>query len=104
MQVRFLYYGSLRLTPRGIKRQKKRIREKVGKRLCKEKADKLKLPNPTEWVLTTQKHIDLIKEKKDEKTKAVKEKKEGDVIDFFKDIKVTPSPPAKYKGEWFEGS
>lgn len=76
----------------------KRIRDKVGKRLCIKKANELKLPNPTEWVLTTQKHIDLIKGQ----INLIKEKKEGDVIDFFKHIPDPPPPPEKHRGEWFE--
>ena len=80
-----------------------RIREKVGKRLCKRKAMELNLPNPTEWVLTTQKHIYEIVKKKNEKANAVKEGMAGDVIDFFKEIQGPPPPPAKLKEDgWFE--
>ncbi|XP_031549549.1 uncharacterized protein LOC116287082 [Actinia tenebrosa] len=75
----------------------KRIREKVGKPVRKEKAKELCLPFPTEWVLTTQEHIDTIKEKKEEKMSDVDEG--GDVIDFFKGIKNTPELPEEYE-EW----
>ena len=37
------------------------IREKVGTKVKKEKAKEFKLPTPTEWVLTTQEHINHIK-------------------------------------------
>ena len=38
-----------------------RVRESVGEPVKKEKIEVLKLPVPTEWVLTTQKHINHIK-------------------------------------------
>lgn len=62
----------------------KRIRGKVGIPVKKAKAKELKLPVPTEWALTTQKHIDYIKRQKDE---AYKSESSKDVIDIFKDIK-----------------
>lgn len=59
-----------------------RIREKVGRPLKKKKAIEFELPAPKEWVVTTQKHIDEIKEKVDAKKRECSE----DVIDVFKDI------------------
>ncbi|KXJ24240.1 Pre-mRNA-splicing factor ATP-dependent RNA helicase PRP16 [Exaiptasia diaphana] len=76
-----------------------RIRMKVGKPVHKDVAKLNKLPYHTEWVLTTQKRIDDIIKKKDEKAE---ENKGSDVIDIFKDFEDAPSPPAKYKAIWCE--
>ena len=62
----------------------KEVRNKVGKSVKKSKITELDLPIPTEWVLTTQGHIDKIKRLKD----AHYEKKKPDAIYIFKDIKV----------------
>lgn len=59
-----------------------RIRKKVGKVLKKRKAIDFKLPITTEWVVTTQKHIDEILKKMEDKKRECSE----DVIDAFKDI------------------
>lgn len=71
-----------------------RIREKVGKLVKKEKAKELNLPTPTEWVLTTQQHIDDIIKLK---TEAYKDNSK-DAIDIFKDIKApTNAIPEEYR-------
>lgn len=71
----------------------KKIREKVGTPVKKKKITKIDLPVPTEWVLTTKKHIDKIT-KEIEKIKRENEKKESkkgyypkDLIEAFKEIK-----------------
>jgi len=57
----------------------KRIRKKVGWPVHKDVAKKLSLPCSTEWVLTTQTHINLIKKEK--------EVPRDDRIDLFKSLK-----------------
>lgn len=61
-----------------------RIREKVGTPIKKEKAKKCNLPVPTEWVLTTQDHINKMKKKL--KARKVKGLTSGEAIEIFKDI------------------
>ena len=61
-----------------------RIRKTVGIAVKKEKVKDLNLPVPTEWVLTTQRHIDKIKQLKDD---ALANESSKDVMDIFKDIK-----------------
>lgn len=61
----------------------------------KEKAKELDLPNITEWVLTTQNHIDDIKKKIDECAD------EAD-LDLFKKIVVVPMPPEEERKEWLK--
>ena len=69
-----------------------RIRKKVGRPLRKDKAEKWKLPVTTEWVLTTQKHIDEIKDKIQSKKD---EEMSGDLIDIFKGISAPTDLPRK---------
>ena len=97
-----LRIGAVDTTP--YRETEGRIRGKVGKRVCTKKAKALKLPNPTEWVLTTQKHIGQIVKMKDEKARKVKTNMEGDVIDFFKDMDEsnTPTPPKQFEVEWLK--
>uniref|UniRef100_A0A7M5XPA4 Uncharacterized protein n=1 Tax=Clytia hemisphaerica TaxID=252671 RepID=A0A7M5XPA4_9CNID len=65
----------------------RRIREKFGEKVHADEIEKLNLPVTTEWVLTTQSHLDKItKASKKAKTDCI-----ADLIDIFKDIK----PPAK---------
>lgn len=73
------------------------IREKVGIKVKKEKAREHKLPAPTEWVLTTQKHLDVIKNLKEEAYK----RHEPDVIDIFTGINAPSIAqlPKEYK-DW----
>lgn len=61
-----------------------RIRGKVGTPIKKEKAKERNLPVPTEWVLTTQRHIDKMKGKL--KARKVKGFTSGEAIEIFKDI------------------
>lgn len=68
----------------------KRIRNKVGWPVHKDVAKKLKLPCSTEWVLTTQTHIDLIKEKKED----LKAEGIADLIDLFKGLKFKTDHPS----------
>ncbi|CAH3151446.1 unnamed protein product, partial [Pocillopora meandrina] len=70
-----------------------RIRKKVGRPLMKDKAEKWKLPVPTEWVLTTQNHIDKIKERIKSKKEDVE--KSEDLIDIFKGIDAPTDLPSK---------
>ncbi|PFX25404.1 hypothetical protein AWC38_SpisGene9989 [Stylophora pistillata] len=76
----------------------KRIREKLGKSVKKEKAVELDLPVTTEWVLTTQNHIDdimtLIEKRRSEGLEAD--------LDIFKEIKVVPVPPKKEQKKWLK--
>lgn len=73
-----------------------RIRGKVGTPVTKGKAKALNLPVPTEWVLTTQEHINAIKDRiKDE----AKSKDSENVIDVFKSIKTPPNLPEEFQ-EW----
>lgn len=61
-----------------------RIREKVGTPIKKGKAKECNLPVPTEWVLTTQRHID--KMKGELKARKVKGLTSGEAIEIFKHI------------------
>ena len=72
------------------------IRERVGIKVKKEKAQECNLPVPTEWVLTTQKHIDKIRERKDKACRS----QNPDVIDIFKEIKAPTITqlPKEYQG------
>lgn len=107
-----LRIGSVDTTP--FHETEKRIRQKVGTPITKEKAKELKLPVPTEWVLTTQEHIDKIKaaiEKMKEFTKKEDKKlKKGkvditavpDLIDVFlskQSLPTPPIPPTKFE-DW----
>ena len=85
-----LRIGSVDTTP--FHETENRIRRKVGTPIKTAKAKELNLPVPTEWVLTTQEHIDKIKkaieemkeftEKKDEKLKEFTEKKDEKLKEF----------------------
>lgn len=74
-----------------------RIRKKVGKVLKKRKAIDFKLPITTEWVVTTQEHIDEILKKMKEKKRECSE----DVIDAFKDIHAPIRLPRRCRN-WVE--
>lgn len=95
-----LRIGAVDITP--FHDTEKRIREKIGKPVRKEKAKELGLPLSTEWVLTTQEYIDNITAMKDKKMKDVNESGKGDVIDIFKGMKDPPVPPTKHQGSWFD--
>ena len=56
----------------------------IGTPIKKEKAKEHNLPIPTEWVLTTQSHINKMKEKL--KARKVKGLTSGEAIEIFKDI------------------
>ena len=73
------------------------IREKVGTKVKKEKAKECNLPAPTEWVLTTQKHIGVINKLK----KEAYNRQDPDVIDIFTGIKAPSITqlPEEYK-DW----
>lgn len=98
-----LRIGSVDTTP--FHETENRIRRKVGTPITKEKAKELKLPVPTEWVLTTQGHIEKIKaaiEKMKKFTTEEDEKlKKGevditavpDLIDVFLSKWSPPTPP-----------
>lgn len=73
----------------------KRIRKKVGKKVKKEKAYDLHLPYITEWVLTTQEHIDKIQ------TLIRKCRGEAD-LDIFESVTETPVPPEGKREEWLK--
>jgi len=72
----------------------KRVRDKIGTPIHKDKAKEQKLPVPTEWVLTTQEHIDDVKAK-------IKEIKEtaGELIASLQNLN-PPEVPDEYKNEW----
>ena len=98
-----LRIGSVDTTP--FHETEDRIRQKVGTPITKEKAKELKLPVPTEWVLTTQKHINKIKEAIEEMKEFTKKEdkklKKGkvditavpDLIDVFLSKWSLPAPP-----------
>ena len=108
-----LRIGSVDTTP--FRDTENRIRNKVGKPIKKEKAKEYKLPVPTEWVLTTDEHIDKITTEIGEikQSMTVKYKKDNidvtpdlidaapDLIDAFKKIKspTLPSLPKEFK-DW----
>ena len=71
-----------------------RIREKVGRPLMTDKAKEWKLPLTTEWVLTTQTHIDKIKKEIGSKKQDFWENSE-DLIDIFKDIHAPTDLPSE---------
>ena len=73
-----------------------RIRGKVGTPIKKEKAKECNLPVPTEWVLTTQSHINKMKEKL--KARKVKGVTSGEAIEIFKDITPPTIPPDTLPG------
>lgn len=77
-----LAIGAVDTTP--FSDTEKRIRNAVGWPLDKKVAKELGLPCSTEWVLTTQKFIDVIKDK------IKKLKGNADPIDLFKDCKFNP--------------
>ena len=75
----------------------KRIREKFGTPVPKDVAKKYGLECPTEWVLTTQRHITRIKGMIQSYTG------DGDEIDIFKNIKDKDVPTATknmFEREW----
>ena len=74
-----------------------RIREKVGTPIKKEKAKKYNLPVPTEWVLTTQSHINKMKKKL--KARKVKGLTSGEAIEIFKNI-TPPTFPSDTLPGW----
>ena len=98
-----LRIGSVDTTP--FHETEKRIRQKIGTPITKEKAKELKLPVPTEWVLTTQKHINEIKAAIEKIKKFTEEEdkklKKGevditavpDLIDVFLSKCSLPTPP-----------
>lgn len=73
-----------------------RIREKVGTPIKKGKAKECNLPVPTEWVLTTQSHINKMKEKL--KARKVKGLTSGEAIDIFKHITPPTIPRDTFPG------
>lgn len=68
----------------------KRIRNAVGWPIHKDFAKKLKLPCSTEWVLTTQQFIDIIKLK----IKRLEVESTTDCIDLFKNLKFKYKEPS----------
>ena len=92
-----LRIGSVDTTP--FHETENRIRRKVGTPIKTAKAKELNLPVPTEWVLTTQEHIDkikaAIKEMKDAKLKKGKVDITAvpDLIDVFLSKCSLPTPP-----------
>ena len=74
----------------------KRIREKVGRPVAKDVAKRYGLECSTEWVLTTQSHIDRVKDMIERYTG------NGDKIDIFKDLSKhdVPKPSKRYQDEW----
>ena len=92
--------GAVDSTPYNLTEE--RIRKKVGKPVHKEVAKKYGLVCSTEWVLTTQDYIDRIMGMKKKKNDSIKEKREGDLIDIFKDLKenAVPNPSKSYEDEW----
>ena len=92
-----LRIGSVDTTP--FHETEDRIRQKVGTPIKTAKAKELNLPVPTEWVLTTQKHIVKIKAAiKEMKHEEPKEGKvditaEPDLIDVFLSEYSLPPPP-----------
>ena len=77
----------------------KRIRNAVGLPIHKDLAKKLGLPCSTEWVLTTQKFIDKIKERKEE----LQGKGSTDLIDLFKTLKFEKKESSRVKLEDVDG-
>lgn len=79
----------------------KRIRRKVGWPVRKDVAKKLGLPFSTEWVLTTQTHIDSITTQKEtlRLTKGT-----ADLIDLFKGLKLEAETPSWVHVEDVDGT
>ena len=98
-----LRIGSVDTTP--FHETEKRIRRKVGTPITKERAKELNLPVPTEWVLTTQSHIEKMKDAINEVKKSTTEEDEKlkkgevditavpDLIDVFLSKRSLPAPP-----------
>lgn len=98
-----LRIGSVDTTP--FHETEKRIRRKVGTPIKKERAKELNLPVPTEWVLTTQSHIEKMKDAINEVKKSTTEEDEKlkkgevditavpDLIDVFLSKRSLPAPP-----------
>ena len=78
----------------------KRIRRKVGIPIHKDKATELGLPFSTEWVLTTQTHINSITTKKE----ALLDKGSADLIDLFKGLKFEAETPPWVEVEVVDGT
>ena len=78
------------------KETEERIRKKVGRPVRKEVAKKYGLECSTEWVLTTQSHIDSVKDMIESYTG------NGDEIDIFKNLREgdVPMPRRRYQEEW----
>lgn len=98
-----LRIGSVDTTP--FHDTENRIRRKVGTPITKERAKELNLPVPTEWVLTTQSHIEKMKDAINEVKKSTTEEDEKlkkgevditavpDLIDVFLSKRSLPAPP-----------
>lgn len=98
-----LRIGSVDTTP--FHETENRIRRKVGTPITKERAKELNLPVPTEWVLTTQSHIEKMKDAINEVKKSTTEEDEKlkkgevditavpDLIDVFLSKRSLPAPP-----------
>lgn len=98
-----LRIGSVDTTP--FHETENRIRRKVGTPIKKERAKELNLPVPTEWVLTTQSHIEKMKDAINEVKKSTTEEDEKlkkgevditavpDLIDVFLSKRSLPAPP-----------
>lgn len=87
--------GSVDTTP--FRDTEDRIRGKVGTPIKTAKAEEQNLHAPTEWVLTTQSHIDEILERLD--TKKAESGSAEDLIDVFKVLKPPQVPPNKFS-DW----
>ena len=109
-----LRIGSVDTTP--FQETEKRIRRKVGTPIKTAKAKELNLPVPTEWVLTTQSHINKMKKAINEvKTSTTEENeklKKGevdiiavpDLIDVFlskQSLTTPPLPPTEFQ-DWIQ--
>ena len=116
-----LRIGSVDTTP--FHETEDRIRKKVGTPIKTAKAKELNLPVPTEWVLTTQEHIEKIKaaiekvkaaiekikkctEEEDEKLKKGKVDITAvpDLIDVFlskRSLLTPPHPPTEFQ-DWIQ--
>ena len=87
--------GSVDTTP--FRDTEARIRGKVGTPIKTAKAEEQNLHAPTEWVLTTQSHIEEILERLD--TKKAESGSAEDLIDVFKVLKPPQVPPNKFS-DW----
>lgn len=88
--------GSVDLSPFHV--TEARIRVKVGTPLKKAKARELNLPVHTEWVLTSQRHIDEITQKL---RAGKKDKNTKELIEAFEDIDAPTTLPEEFR-DWVE--